>query len=827
MANTTLQYIRVDYQSHKDAILQRIRSRYPLLWTDFSNSNFGVILVDIIAWSMATFGYIVNRIAGENYITTMTLRESAVRIGALVNYKLRGPVSAVVACQAVVPNDSPSRILNITIPKGTQVKTNDGNNLVFEVAKDYEIIPGQATPIAQIVTISAALTTVGNIQTGVIATKGSVYLDLQNGQIDLTQYIQPGQTIKRFDPSGGSLPTIDTTAYAISAIESAPDATSYNRIVLNTPYLGASGTFSYLVYDTRIELVQGKTVVDQFVSPAVETPNYKVQLSSSPLIEGSVEVAVNGIAWTEVDSLLTQTSAATVFSVSTLATGEVMITFGDGIFGSLVPTQASVTLTYRIGGGAVGNVQIGAISTQINGVISPLNSLVAINITNTTNAGVGGQDEEGLEEARANIPASIKANGQAVSLQDYETLASLYVSPTGGAVRFARAAVRTQNSLLEGNIVVVYAWTSATGGGLTPVTGTLQTDLQTYLNTVKVGTDYVLVSTGISTPFPLAVRIQATSGSDVNTVIDNVSAAVTAMITTLRPGDSVIFSDLVQLIAGTTGVSNIIVATPVTNLYPNTSLDLYTPPDSTKQYTLPIASAPPASGGFNYSAQSPVFPLTPWSFNATLNGQSLVVVPDVEPGYARLHGTALFEYGEGLAANRPDATAAANSYYLATDVGVGGTLYVSNGTVWTAVNPGIVQASRVNLATGAVSLSVNGSPGTFTMSLNSYQAYTNLRPIDLYVGYSGDNTPVTRAAIRQALRTWADGFAVGASMYGTEQAGILESKANVENVLLSISGVTSVNRVAFGSPASIAVAVTASGTDLLTLGNIILNNSQD
>ncbi len=55
---STLRYLKVDYQSHKDALLQRIRDRWPRNWNDFLANSFGIVLVDIVAWGLATLAFL-------------------------------------------------------------------------------------------------------------------------------------------------------------------------------------------------------------------------------------------------------------------------------------------------------------------------------------------------------------------------------------------------------------------------------------------------------------------------------------------------------------------------------------------------------------------------------------------------------------------------------------------------------------------------------------------------------------------------------------------------------------------------------------------------
>src|SRR5580698_6724823 len=100
MANNQPQFIAFDYTSNKQTLLQRVRSRWSSSWNDFLASSFGIVIVDLVSWAHANTAYYLNRLAAENFIGTMTLRESAVRIGNLFNYQLANPAPASVLCEA-------------------------------------------------------------------------------------------------------------------------------------------------------------------------------------------------------------------------------------------------------------------------------------------------------------------------------------------------------------------------------------------------------------------------------------------------------------------------------------------------------------------------------------------------------------------------------------------------------------------------------------------------------------------------------------------------------------------------------------------------------
>ena len=107
--------------------------------------------------------------------------------------------------------------------------------------------------------------------------------------------------------------------------------------------------------------------------------------------------------------------------------------------------------------------------------------------------------------------------------------------------------------------------------------------------------------------------------------------------------------------------------------------------------------------------------------------------------------------------------------------------------------------STINLLTGQVRLWLKGVPGAMTVKLVTAQGYHTERAIDLFIGYTGDTSLNKRREIRSALRTWANGLAVGSSLHGVEDARILVSRSCVKNVVASIPGVIAVTRVALDS----------------------------
>lgn len=765
MAEDTLRYVKSDFQSQRDALIQRVRSRYPGSWNDFSSGNFGTLFLDIVAYALDTSAYAVNRLAAENFISTMTLRESAVRLASLTAYKLKGPAPATVACAASLVSPA---VGEVTIHEGTPVRTSD-SNLVFEVTRDYTIETGALTPLEVVAQIDPALTGTGTVQSLIQVTLGSSYVDLLDATIDLTELVEPGQT---FRLSGTA------TEYEIVSVEAAPDAPARNRLVLAEPYAGATQTTTAEIVDRNVRLVQGQTVTERVVTPAVSQPDYVIKLSKTPVIDGSLEVTVNGSAWEPVASLFLADADARAFEAVTLSSGEAIVKFGNDTFGTVISTEAQVVLTYRTGGGTQGNVPVGAVNTSVIGLIESLSNPVNVQLENLQ-PGLGGLDQETLEEARVNIPAYTRTNDRAVTLLDYQTLASGFSDPQAGQVRYARASIRSENSNLEGNVVVVYAWTTGSEGALTPVRGVLKATLQDYLQSKAVGTDHVVLADGSTQPLPVALRFKVLPGYDVDQVSVTIEAAIRTFVNQLRPGSPIVYSDFVRLIDETVGVDNAIFATPTTDLYPSTDDLLFVAPDSTFEYELAVQTSGTTTD--TYTVNLPVFPLTAWSFSISLGGVELSIAPDTVPGYARLSGTG-----------------------LSTDDD---------------------EKSTVNLLTGTMTLYPTGVPDAAVLRLIPVQGYERERVVNLYAGYraQGDSA-LKRREIRAALNAWVAGFPPGSTLFTARATGVPASIANVTDVIAAVTGVTEVTRVSLDTAANVATRLDAGQTEIFRLGAIFLNN---
>jgi len=752
-----------------------------------------MIFVDILAWSLSTIAYVLNSAVREGYTPTMKNRESAVRIGSMVGYKLRNPSPAIVSCEASILSPQSSLI---TIPKGTVVRTSDSSGIPFETVEDYYIEPGKTTPYTPILYIDPKITGNNVVTTYVTVTNGSKNIDLNDTSIDLSDLVAEGQTLVI---NNGEI------SYTIASVESSPKSISKNRLVLNESYQGDSNSESVVtIVETRIQLSQGQTTVEQYTSPS-NTDNYIILLQESPVIPGSISLTVNSETYLEVENMFDAKSGENIFISKNFPNGKTYLIFNDGTFGNKIQPEADIVVTYRFGGGESGNVPKNSFETSITGIVNSTDNPITISITNKTSEGIGGTLAETVDEARYKIPEYIKANDRAVTANDYAALASGFSSKNYGAVLHAIAFPRRNNALIEGNVVDIYAWTKGPKGSLANLNPQLKQDLKTYLQSKSITTDYVHIKDGTSRPVPISVRFKTIPGFDVGDVKEIVSKNIADFVNKQIPGSTLIYSDLIKNISNTPGVEKLDIASPTSDISPYNYAELFTVPDDSYTYTIQKFGVGKAvqtldDGSIElYTGQLPISPLQPWSISLFIDNEELVILPGLIPGSADIYGSLLSTTSH---------------------------TYTNNITDFDP-QPAHKFRSTVDLLTGDFRLWIKGAAGNMTMRLNTVQGYERNQKIDIFIGYSGDNSIEKRREIRTSIKELSKGLSIGSPLYGKKVAGITASESNISSLLLEVSGVTSVNRVALNTPNSTDYRVLASPLSLLSIQNIVINNELD
>lgn len=291
------------------------------------------------------------------------------------------------------------------------------------------------------------------------------------------------------------------------------------------------------VGEPAISAVEGSSATDNFTGTDSNFQSFT--LSQPSYIDNTISLSVNGVVWTPVDSIAlgdrTTPSNENIYELSLDSDDRVTVRFGDGTTGNR--PNGPVVVSYRTGGGQLGNVAAEAINTTVSVSEAVGSSEVfssTVTVTNYT-SGSGGSDRESIANAKTFAPAWARAMDRAITLNDYEALTNGYSDGANG--RVAKASVLVGPSDGMSNVVTVYALTEDGTGRLIPIEeqSPLSNSLYNFLDSRRCVTAYLSPIQGgevVNIDVDLAVRIS--TGFDPAVAKRRVEAVVDTLFRSAR-----------------------------------------------------------------------------------------------------------------------------------------------------------------------------------------------------------------------------------------------------------------------------------------------------
>ncbi len=157
------------------------------------------------------------------------------------------------------------------------------------------------------------------------------------------------------------------------------------------------------------------TQTDTFTSNGL--PNQTFQLSRTPYIDGSAVFVASDGTYGQVDNFLNSTSSDKQFTATVDQNDRATLATGNGTNGTI--PVGSVTVTYKTGGGALGNVEAGKINRIPGNFVDSMGSHVGVSCTNVGKA-TGGLDRQSMASIKLLAPQSVRAGDRCVANEDFE-----------------------------------------------------------------------------------------------------------------------------------------------------------------------------------------------------------------------------------------------------------------------------------------------------------------------------------------------------------------------------------------------------------------------
>lgn len=140
MGRASITYSNKDYESLRQELLARI----PQLtdrWTDFNESDLGVVLLELFCGVGDMLAYYLDAQAAEAFLPTARQRQNVINLCKLIGYRLDSPVAATTVLRFALSTASAD---DITIPVGTVCKAKlDDGDVEFETIESATIARGQ------------------------------------------------------------------------------------------------------------------------------------------------------------------------------------------------------------------------------------------------------------------------------------------------------------------------------------------------------------------------------------------------------------------------------------------------------------------------------------------------------------------------------------------------------------------------------------------------------------------------------------------------------------------------------------------------------------
>ena len=183
---------------------------------------------------------------------------------------------------------------------------------------------------------------------------------------------------------------------------------------LNNNIIGLEGK-------TRNQTYSGTGAVNQVIS-----------LSYGPVIWGSVRVKVDGNEWEEVD-YFTDSQPRKEFRIENDPDYNGFVIFGNNTAGQVPSVGSQIEITYRAGGGVVGDIVTGSINIQRNFIVPGFDFRVPVTFRNYTK-GEFGYDGDTIEDIKRKLPPYLRTQNRLVTADDFDTLVNQFSTQYSGSI---------------------------------------------------------------------------------------------------------------------------------------------------------------------------------------------------------------------------------------------------------------------------------------------------------------------------------------------------------------------------------------------------------
>ena len=434
MAKLKINFYNKDYDAIKAELIELIKATYKDKWTDFSENDFGMIILELFCGIGDMTSFNMDNQVQETFLDTARRRLNVARLAATLGHKIEPAKSGMTKVSVVLET---ALDVNYTVPIETRFRTSGTTPKIFTSYENFVISSSVALPrncMWEIVITSGTQNVSDVALTGVNITTNTdgavIYAKMkQEGGLNKIALYKNSSRTGALSPAEDDLDKIAYGEAAIGTYEITMAEVNSSgiegKIFIGSSDLPVTEDNGEEFHINGPTCYEGEIVTDTFTSNGEADQRFETtyNIQQIPVNETkTLTLQVNAETWTEVEDFFFERGK--LFEVETIFDDYSTLIFGNSNSGQIPPTGATIIVTYVRGNGALGHVGRGSITELVN----PLTHLGAIintqqyNIQETT----GAQDPELVENAKISAKEFYSTRGRMVEESDYVALIKDY-----------------------------------------------------------------------------------------------------------------------------------------------------------------------------------------------------------------------------------------------------------------------------------------------------------------------------------------------------------------------------------------------------------------
>ena len=419
---SNVNYLNKDFNSLKQSLVNYAQAYFPNTYKDFNETSPGMMLMEMSAYVGDVMSFYIDQQYKEMMLPLAEERKNIINMAKMLGYKVKPIIPAFVELSftsevnAVTTNRAEVDYSNAsTFIEGIKVQSNANSNLYFETLDvvDFTISSSADTSSPVIDTATDGLTTDYTLTRKVRAVSGETKTK--------TFTITSPQKFRRITlPETNIIDIIsckDTNNnewYEVDflAQDQVPVKKHYAQDPLrDNAYTNLDGTEYSMDVPVPYSLQYIKTT--KRFTRETNTDNSTSLVFGNGILKNGNVIDDNFLNLEQLGIIIPGQTNDLNESINPLL-GDEYSTLGE------TPTQTTLTITYRIGGGIEANASVGDLSSIIGTPTKLVDGGATIGgVTNTTPA-IGGANEEDTDEIREKARAFFTTQNRCVTKEDYE-----------------------------------------------------------------------------------------------------------------------------------------------------------------------------------------------------------------------------------------------------------------------------------------------------------------------------------------------------------------------------------------------------------------------